>query len=164
MDIIEAPGNAPVQAAEEWNEEEIKELESQEWIDSLDYLLDSGGHQRVTEILKELAVHAHQIGVNLPFSANTPYMNTIPANKQPAYPGSREIERRINTDETGHFLIEGQLPATTVMLSMDGYTETDGNVDRFLYESSEIELIDKQIMDLGRISFEHSESNVDVDG
>ena len=56
MDIIEAPGNAPVQAAEEWNEEEVKELESQEWIDSLDYVLDSGGHQRVTEILKELVL------------------------------------------------------------------------------------------------------------
>ena len=97
MDIIEAHVDTPVQAAEEWNEEEIKDLESQEWIDSLDYVLDSGGQQRVAEILKELAVHAHQKGVDLPFSANTPYMNTIPASKQPAYPGSREIERRIKS-------------------------------------------------------------------
>ncbi|MCC6152755.1 MAG: hypothetical protein IT367_03305, partial [Candidatus Hydrogenedentes bacterium] len=76
---------------------------------------------------------------------------------------TREVERRINTDESGHFLIEGQLPATTVILSMEGYTETDGSVDRFSYESGEIELLDKQILDLGRINFEHSESNVDVD-
>ncbi|MCC6794174.1 MAG: sigma-70 family RNA polymerase sigma factor [Candidatus Hydrogenedentes bacterium] len=75
---------------------------------------------------------------------------------------TREISRRINTDETGHFLIEGQLPATSVILSMEGYTETGGSVDKYTYESSEIELLDKQIVDLGRINFEHGESNVDV--
>jgi pyruvate dehydrogenase E1 component len=96
MDILDAPGAAPVQP-EEWNEEELKELESQEWIDSLDYVLESGGSERVAELLAELNRHANYKGVTLPFSANTPYLNTIPASKQPPYPGSREIERRIKS-------------------------------------------------------------------
>ena len=100
MDIIEAPAtpatekNAP---AGEWSEEQLKELESQEWIDSLDYILEAGGPSRVTELLETLAVHARQKGVNPPFTANTPYLNTIPASQQPAFPGSREIERRIKS-------------------------------------------------------------------
>src|SRR5207244_4576587 len=36
-------------------------------------------------------------GVPLPFQATTPYINTIPANQQPRYPGSREIERRLRS-------------------------------------------------------------------
>ena len=36
-------------------------------------------------------------GVELPFSATTPYINTIPADKQPPFPGNREIERRIKS-------------------------------------------------------------------
>ncbi|NUM56570.1 MAG: sigma-70 family RNA polymerase sigma factor [Candidatus Hydrogenedentes bacterium] len=79
------------------------------------------------------------------------------------YALTHEIERRVNTDDTGHFLIESQLPATAVFLSMEGYTETDGSVDRYSYESDEIELIDKQIVDLGKIAFTHSESNVNVE-
>ena len=97
MDIIEAPGSAPVPAVEDWSEEELRDLEDQEWLDSLDYVHESGGGQRVRDILSELSVHAHQMGVELPFSANTPYINTIPASKQPPYPGSREIERRIKS-------------------------------------------------------------------
>jgi pyruvate dehydrogenase E1 component len=42
-------------------------------------------------------MHAYQSGVRMPFSANTPYINTIPADRQPPYPGSREIERRIKS-------------------------------------------------------------------
>ena len=96
MDIIEAPTSSPLNSPE-WSDEDIRQLESQEWIDSLDYVLESGGPHRVTELLQELNMYSHQKGVELPFSANTPYINTIPASKQPPYPGSREIERRIKS-------------------------------------------------------------------
>ena len=57
----------------------------------------SGGPARVAEILSELEVHARRRGVKLPFTANTPYVNTIPSDEQTPVPGSNEIERRIKS-------------------------------------------------------------------
>lgn len=74
-----------------------KEIENKEWLESLDYVRQSQGPERVRELLQALHVHAKKSGVQAPFSANTPYINTIPAEKQPPYPGSREIERKIKS-------------------------------------------------------------------
>ncbi len=79
------------------NNNEIKELETREWLYSLDYVLEHSGPERVRELLQELEIRAHAAGVTIPFSANTPYINTIPREKQPPYPGNREIERRIKS-------------------------------------------------------------------
>ena len=66
-----------------------------EWLESLDYVLASAGPERVKEILERLETHAHTQGVTIPFTAQTPYINTIPAIEEPEYPGDLEIERRI---------------------------------------------------------------------
>jgi len=71
--------------------------ELNEWLESLEYVLQSGGAEKVKELLNELDNYAHKAGVDLPFTANTPYINTIPKAKQPKYPGGREIERRIKS-------------------------------------------------------------------
>jgi len=76
---------------------EIREQETKEWLYSLDYVLEHGGPERVTEILHQLQIRAHKAGVKIPFTANTPYINTIPREKQPPFPGNREIERRIKS-------------------------------------------------------------------
>jgi pyruvate dehydrogenase E1 component len=76
---------------------ELEALETREWLESLDYVLKSGGPARVGRLLGELGRHAHANGVKLPFTANTPYINTIHADEQAPYPGSREIERRIKS-------------------------------------------------------------------
>ena len=73
------------------------DLELQDWIDSFHDLLQRSGPDRAREILRELQVHAAHDGVTMPFSANTPYINTIPVNEQPPFPGNREIERRIKS-------------------------------------------------------------------
>jgi pyruvate dehydrogenase E1 component len=73
------------------------ELEIQEWLESLEYVLKTEGPERVKQILHDLDTYAHGKGVELPFTANTPYVNTIPKDKQPNFPGSREIERRIKS-------------------------------------------------------------------
>ena len=75
----------------------IRETENKEWIESLDYIYQSQGSERVTEMLRKLQIRAQELGINIPFTANTPYINTIPLIKQPVYPGSREIERRIKS-------------------------------------------------------------------
>src|SRR5688500_17074311 len=71
--------------------------ETAEWLESLDYVLESKGPERVQELLTALDETAHRNGVELPFTATTPYVNTIPADKQPRYPGNRELERRIKS-------------------------------------------------------------------
>ncbi len=83
--------SAPKDAAE------LEAIETREWLDSLDYVLQSGGPARVSRLLLDLTTHARQRGVKQPFSANTPYINTISVQEQPPFPGSREIERRIKS-------------------------------------------------------------------
>ena len=73
------------------------DYEKQDWLDALDEMLSNEGPERVKDILHDLQVEAHRKGVRLPFSANTPYINTIPVDEQPAYPGDREMERRIKS-------------------------------------------------------------------
>ncbi|MEK6570031.1 MAG: pyruvate dehydrogenase (acetyl-transferring), homodimeric type, partial [Bacteroidota bacterium] len=73
------------------------EIETREWLDSLDYELQHGGPKRVQKVMAQLQVHAQKAGVELPFTANTPYINTISAEKQGLFPGDREIERRIKS-------------------------------------------------------------------
>ncbi|MDX9748172.1 MAG: pyruvate dehydrogenase (acetyl-transferring), homodimeric type [Paludibacter sp.] len=76
---------------------EIEELENEEWLYSMDYVLQQWGPERVVDLLKQLQIRAHKAGVELPFTANTPYINTISRAKQPPYPGNREIERMIKS-------------------------------------------------------------------
>lgn len=74
---------------------QLESIESREWLESLDYVLESGGSERALEILRQLRDHASESGVKVPFEATTPYINTIPPEEQPEYPGDLEIERRI---------------------------------------------------------------------
>ncbi len=78
-------------------EKEQEILETREWLDSLDYVLQNGGPTRVQNLLRQLQIHAKTAGVEIPFTANTPYINTIRVEEQPPFPGSREIERRIKS-------------------------------------------------------------------
>ena len=73
------------------------ELENREWIESLDYILDTAGEERAAKLIKKLQIHAQKNGVRLPFTANTPYINTIPVSKQPKYPGDPEIEWKVRS-------------------------------------------------------------------
>ena len=53
-------------------------IETQEWLESLDWVLDHGGRERVRRLLEDLQIHARKAGVELPFEATTPHINTIP--------------------------------------------------------------------------------------
>jgi len=71
--------------------------ETREWLDSLNGVLQRSGPDRARYLLTQLRSQANRQGVSITFTANTPYINTIPADKQPPFPGSREIERRIKS-------------------------------------------------------------------
>ncbi|HKV25571.1 MAG TPA: pyruvate dehydrogenase (acetyl-transferring), homodimeric type [Candidatus Acidoferrum sp.] len=75
----------------------LDSTEIQEWLESLDSVLESSGPEVATEILERLRAHATVAGIDLPFSANTPYANTIPLRLQPLFPGDQELERRIKS-------------------------------------------------------------------
>src|SRR3954452_13678165 len=71
--------------------------ETREWLDSLGAVLELEGTDRASYLLTQLKHKAVRSGVQLPFTANTPYINTIPPERQSPFPGSREIERRIKS-------------------------------------------------------------------
>src|SRR5690625_1068943 len=74
---------------------ELERIETLEWLESLEYVIASGGEERVLEILDRLDQHARKYGVEIPINARTPYINTIPASEDLEYPGDLEIERKI---------------------------------------------------------------------
>ncbi|GIW42502.1 MAG: hypothetical protein KatS3mg076_3079 [Candidatus Binatia bacterium] len=76
---------------------EIDEAPEQtaQWIESFDELVRVEGPRRARQLLAQLIQHGYRRGVVAPFAANTPYVNTIPVEDQPPYPGDLAIERRI---------------------------------------------------------------------
>jgi pyruvate dehydrogenase E1 component len=77
--------------------DDIDPAETTEWLESLDYVLERKGPERARQLLEALEAAAIRHGVELPFTATTPYINTIPRDKQPRYAGKRELERRIKS-------------------------------------------------------------------
>src|SRR6188474_2919876 len=76
----------------------VEAIETREWQESLDYVVQKGGGvARAAELLRQLEFHARQAGYRLPFSANTPYINTISPSQQPPFPGNQALERRIKS-------------------------------------------------------------------
>ena len=86
------------QASQNNNNDGLEVLETREWLDSLDYVLSRGGAERAGRLLQQLQLHARRAaGINLPFTATTPYQNTITVRQQAPFPGSQEMERRIKS-------------------------------------------------------------------
>ncbi len=71
--------------------------ETEEWLESLEGVLKARGPERVRFLLNCLIQKSFKNGIRLPFTANTPYINTIPVERQSVYPGNRKIERRIKS-------------------------------------------------------------------
>jgi pyruvate dehydrogenase E1 component len=76
---------------------ELENLEQREWLESLEYVIERGDRGRVQRLLAALRHHARMAGVSLPFTAVTPYVNTILPEEQVPLPGNQEIERRIKS-------------------------------------------------------------------
>src|SRR4051812_12341492 len=76
---------------------ELEAIETREWRESLEYVIQQGDRDRVQRLLGMLRHHARMAGVSLPFTAVTPYVNSIRVEDQTPLPGSQEIERRIKS-------------------------------------------------------------------
>jgi pyruvate dehydrogenase E1 component len=69
--------------------------ETREWLDALEAVIAQEGPERAHFLLEQLIALGHQTGINMPYSANTDYTNTIPADQQPVTPGDYELEQKI---------------------------------------------------------------------
>ena len=76
---------------------DIDPVESREWQDAVEDVIARDGADRAHFLLDKAVQQARAAGAALPFSATTPYQNTIPADEQEPFPGDLEMEWRIRT-------------------------------------------------------------------
>ncbi len=69
--------------------------ETQEWLDSLDAVVGAHGKPRARFLMSKLLERARELQVGTPATVSTPYVNTIPPEEEPFFPGDEDIERRI---------------------------------------------------------------------
>lgn len=74
---------------------DVDPIETQEWIDSLEAVLETEGVDRAHYLLESLIEKARRNGAHMPFEATTAYINTIPAGQEPTMPGDQTIETKI---------------------------------------------------------------------
>jgi pyruvate dehydrogenase E1 component len=76
-------------------------VDSQKWLDSLEHVLEYAFRDKesgqAAVLLEKLTARLRETGMNIPAAVNTSYVNTIPAEEEPPYPGDREIERRVKS-------------------------------------------------------------------
>ena len=76
---------------------DIDAVETQEWLEALEAVLEQEGPERAHYLLERLVDLARRSGAHIPFSPNTAYVNTIPPGLEPGHPGNLEIEARIRS-------------------------------------------------------------------
>ena len=88
--MAEQPQNLPDPA-------DLDTQETKEWTDALDGVITQEGPERAHFLIEKLIGQAREDGIDLPYSANTEYINTIPADQQPKYPGNADMEIKIHS-------------------------------------------------------------------
>lgn len=79
------------------NSQDIDPTETREWLDALDAVVEHDGVERAHFLIEQLIDKARRSGANLPYTATTAYINTIPTEQQSANPGDQEIEHSIRS-------------------------------------------------------------------
>ena len=74
---------------------DVDPQETQEWIESLEAVLQEEGVERAHYLLESLIEKARRSGAHLPYTATTAYINSIPAGQEPTMPGDQTIEATI---------------------------------------------------------------------
>ncbi|MGH9294853.1 MAG: pyruvate dehydrogenase (acetyl-transferring), homodimeric type, partial [Acidimicrobiales bacterium] len=74
---------------------DIDPLETSEWLDSFDAVVERHGKGRARFVLMKLLERARAQQIGFPATVSTPYVNTIPADEEPWFPGDEHLERRI---------------------------------------------------------------------
>ncbi|GAA1218326.1 pyruvate dehydrogenase (acetyl-transferring), homodimeric type [Pseudonocardia alaniniphila] len=72
---------------------DIDPEETAEWLDSFDAVLDAAGQQRARYLMLRMLQRARERHVGVPSLTSTDYVNTIPTDREPWFPGDEEVER-----------------------------------------------------------------------
>ncbi len=101
MDLDKKNLENPILSGSERHNGKPAKSERHKWLESLEnileYILKNEQSVQASRWFEELTDRLQESGVTVPRSVNTPYINTIPPEKEPPYPGNREIERRIKS-------------------------------------------------------------------
>ena len=87
----------PDQVLGNQNSQDADPGETQEWLQALDGVIHNEGPQRAAYLIDQQISHARVNGVDQPFHAETPYINTIPVENQARLPGDQNVEHRIRS-------------------------------------------------------------------
>jgi pyruvate dehydrogenase E1 component len=71
--------------------------ETREWLDALEAVIEQVGPERAHYLIEQLIALGNRAGINIPYAANTDYVNTIPVDRQPLAPGDYALENRIRS-------------------------------------------------------------------
>ncbi|MDY0013217.1 MAG: pyruvate dehydrogenase (acetyl-transferring), homodimeric type [Rhodocyclaceae bacterium] len=121
--------------------------ETREWLEALRGVLANEGAERAHFLIEQLIEEAREDGIDIPYSANTQYINTIPADQQPKYPGDPDLEIRI------HSFIRWN--AMAMVVRANKYTNVGGHIASFASAAA--------LYDVGFSHFWHAPS-ADHDG
>lgn len=102
---------------------DIDPAETQEWMEALQAVIEKEGSDRANFLIETLLSTARQAGMDIPFSANTPYINTISIDQQPKFPGNTDIERTIRSYVRWN--------AMMMVLRANKYTNVGGHIASF---------------------------------
>jgi pyruvate dehydrogenase E1 component len=76
---------------------DLDAVETTEWLEALDAVVAHDGPDRARELLTRVVERAQHAGTGTIASLNTAYINTIPADREPSFPGDRAVERRLRS-------------------------------------------------------------------
>ena len=77
------------------SKEDLDPLETKEWIESLNAVIENDGPSRASYLLNKVVSEAYTAGLVLPDTRTTPYINTIPTELEVKSPGDQNIEKKI---------------------------------------------------------------------
>src|SRR5512144_1809464 len=97
--------------------------ETREWLEALEGVLEREGPERAHFLIEQLIDRARRHGAYLPFSANTAYVNTIPVERQPPFPGDFGLEQTIR-----HYV---RWNAMAMVVRANKHTNVGGHIASF---------------------------------
>ncbi|MEJ2213563.1 MAG: pyruvate dehydrogenase (acetyl-transferring), homodimeric type [Gammaproteobacteria bacterium] len=112
---------------------DIDPLETHEWLEALASVIENEGPERAHYLIEQLIDSARRSGAYLPYTANTAYLNTIPASREIKFPGDGSMERRIRS------LIRWNAMAMVVLANRIS-TELGGHIASFASSATLFEI------------------------
>ena len=93
--IVETPKIIKKVFAQAASKDDLDPLETREWIESLNAIIENDGPSRASYLLNKVITEAYTAGLVLPDTRTTPYVNTIPTELEARSPGDQNIEKKL---------------------------------------------------------------------